>query len=177
MKVESQQNHDLTQLSKLIENISVCMLSNIDANGALVSCPMTPLEMTYDGAIWFFTDLNSGKVGHLQCANLSFVSESNSTYVSISGTAEICQDQVHVEALWTPFAKPWFPDGPQSSNIALLKFTPHAAEYWDAPHSKLVRIFAVAASILASKPIGMGDHDHLNSLTQPVQNNVDRQIM
>ncbi|MBC7787603.1 MAG: pyridoxamine 5'-phosphate oxidase family protein [Methylophilaceae bacterium] len=177
MKVESQQNHDLTQLSKLIENIPVCMLSSIDASGALVSRPMAPLEMTYDGAIWFFTDLNSGKVGHLECANLSFVSESNGTYVSISGAAEICQDQVHVENLWTPFARPWFPDGPQSNNIGLLKFLPNAAEYWDAPHSKLVRIFAVAASVIASKPVGMGDHDTLTSLTKPVQNSIDRQII
>lgn len=177
MKIESQNNHDLTQLSKLIEHMSVCMLTSIDGSGALVGRPMAPLEMTYEGAIWFFTDLHSGKVGHLHVANLAFMSESNGTYVSISGSAEIVKDQAHIEKLWSPFSRPWFPDGPQSPNIGLLKFIPHAAEYWDAPHSKLVRIFAIAASVIASKPIGIGDHATLNDLTQAFQTSVDKQNM
>ena len=165
MNIKLQKTAELTQLGEMIEDLSVAMLTTFDEEeGLLKSFPMTPLEMCEQGAIWFFTDPNSSKVKHLQVMNLGFSNEPESTYVSISGHGEIVNDQTRIEALWTPFARPWFPDGVNSSNLALLKFVPHSAEYWDAPNSKMVRMLATAASIIAAKPIGMGDHGNLNSL-------------
>jgi general stress protein 26 len=120
--------------------------------------------MDNTGALWFFTDLQSEKVDYLGLANLSFVESSRTTYISISGRAEIHTDRTRVKRLWTSFAKPWFPEGPDSSNLALLKFEPDAAEYWDSPHGKMVRMFAMAASVVAGKPIGLGEHDTLTDL-------------
>ena len=165
MNIKLQKTAELTQLGEMIEDLSVAMLTTFDEEeGLLKSFPMTPLEMCEQGAIWFFTDPNSYKVKHLQVMNLGFSNEPESTYVSISGHGEIVNDQTRIEALWTPFARPWFPDGVNSSNLALLKFVPHSAEYWDAPNSKMVRMLATAASIIAAKPIGMGDHGNLNAL-------------
>jgi general stress protein 26 len=79
-------------------------------------------------------------------------------------TAQQTQLGDMIEDLWTPFARSWFPDGADSSNLALLKFVPHSAEFWDAPNSKMVRMLAMAASIVAAKPIGMGNHGNLNAL-------------
>jgi general stress protein 26 len=165
MKTVTQTTAERTQLCKLIEDLSVAMLTTIDADGALSSRPMTPLEMDGDGALWFFTDSRSAKVERLTNAHLSFADEARGTYVSLSGRGEMQMDRAHIERLWTPFAKPWFPDGPDSPNLALLKFVPDTAEYWDAPHSKMVRMFAIAASIVAAKPVGLGDHDTLSDLS------------
>ena len=170
MKAIPQSTAELTQLCKLIEDLSVAMLTTIDADGALSSRPMTPLEMDGDGAIWFFTDSRSANSERLTNAHLSFADEARGTYVSLSGRGEIQMDRAHIERLWTPFAKPWFPDGPDSPNLALLKFVPDTAEYWDAPHSKMVRMFAIATSIVAAKPVGMGDHDTLNDLSSKSAN-------
>ena len=63
MKIELQNNLELTKLGELIADFSVSMLT-LDVGNALVSHPMTPLEMDKDGAILFFTDLRTGKVGH-----------------------------------------------------------------------------------------------------------------
>lgn len=164
MKIKVQNNDELTQLSKLIENISVCMLTSIDANGALVSKPMSPLEMDSSGAIWFFVDFGTDNIEQPCITNLSFTEASNGTYVSISGYRSISKDHAHIADLWTLFANPWFPDGPESTNLALLKFMPHTAEYWDAPNSKMVRFFAMAASVIAGKPIGLGEHATLVDL-------------
>ena len=164
MNVKPQKTEELTQLGELIEDISVCMLTTIDDANALVSKPMSPQEMCEQGAIWFLTDPNTTKVQHLKSINLAFSNESQGTYVSISGHGEIVHDQQRIESLWTAFARPWFPEGAESSNLALLKFVPDSAEYWDAPHSKMVRMFAMAASIIAAKPVGMGDHGNLNTL-------------
>ena len=164
MNVKPQKTEELEQLGELIEDISVCMLTTPDDQNALVSKPMSPQEMCEQGSIWFLTDPNTTKAQHLKNINLAFSNESKGTYVSISGHGEIVTDRSRIESLWTAFAKPWFPEGPESSNLALLKFVPSSAEYWDAPHSKIVRTFAMVASIVAAKPVGMGDHGNLNTL-------------
>ncbi len=163
MNIKPQKSGELTKVGELIEDMSIAMLTIFDeAEGMLKSRPMTPVEMCEQGAIWFLTDSNSGKVKHLEVMNLAFSNESESTYISISGHGEIVDDRDRIESLWTIFARPWFPEGVESSNLTLLKFMPHAAEFWDGPNSKMVRMFAMAASIAAAKPIGMGEHGNLN---------------
>ena len=158
MKTETQQNASLTHIAELIDDISIAMLTTLEAEGSMASRPMAVLEMDASGALWFFTDLRSSKVEHLKVANLSFTDMDKGTYVSISGRGEIHTDREHIKRLWTPFAKPWFPQGPDSPELGLLKFVPDAADYWDSPNSKMVRGFGVLASIVAGKPIGMGEH-------------------
>lgn len=164
MKIQTQNTPKQAQLGKLIENMSVAMFTTFDDAGSLVSRPMAPLEMDGDGALWFFTARDSGKTEHLKLANLSLSNTSNGTYVSLSGHGEIHENSDDIHRLWTVFAKPWFPDGPDSPNLVLLKFIPAVAEYWDAPHSKTVRLFSMAASIAAGKPVNLGDHDVLKNL-------------
>ena len=164
MKIEPQTSTELIELAKRVDGIKIVMMTTLDPQGALVSRPMSPIEMDVKGAIWFFSDLRSEKVEHLRVVNVALSDEDNGTYVSISGRGEMHAERAHIEKLWTPFARPWFPDGPDSANLALLKFVPQTAEYWDAPNSKMVRMFAMAASIAASKPIGMGEHDTLTDL-------------
>ncbi len=165
MKIDPQHSPELIQLGELIEDMSVAMLTTADDDGALVSRPMAPQEMDGDGAIWFFTEKNSEKTQHLETVNLSFTHAAHATYVSVSGYGEIHTNRDHIKRLWTSFVKPWFPAGPDSPNLALFKFMPHAAEYWDAPHSKMVRMFALAASVVAGKPVAMGDHGTLARLS------------
>lgn len=165
MKIDTQHTPQLIQLGELIENMTVAMLTTADHTGALVSRPMAPQEMDGDGTIWFFTESNSAKTQHLETINLSFVHTGHGTYVSLSGHGEIHTNRDHIKRLWTSFAKPWFPDGPDSPNLALLKFIPSAAEYWDAPHSKMVRMFALAASVVTGKPVAVGDHATLTGLS------------
>ena len=151
MKIKPQKTGELTELGELIEDMSVATLTTFDgAEGMLMSRPISPLEMCEQGAIWFLADSSSNKVKHLQVMNLDFSNESDSTYVSISGHGEVVDDRARIESLWTVFAKPWFPNGMNASNLALPKFVPHSAEYWDAPNSKMVRMLAMAASIVAA---------------------------
>ncbi|HSI29413.1 MAG: pyridoxamine 5'-phosphate oxidase family protein [Methylophilus sp.] len=164
MKIHDQVTEERRKLAELIEGFDIAMLTFIDGQGALISQPMGPIELDAEGNIWFFTDSHSEKTQHLEELNLAFSGESDGTYVSLSGSGELVTDQARKEELWSPFVKPWFPEGPDSPNLALLKFVPHTAEYWDAPHSKVVRLFAMAASIMAARPIGLGDHEHLNHL-------------
>ncbi len=169
MKTHTQTTPALTQLCELVEHMTVAMLTTVNEQGHLVSRPMAPLEMDAQGAVWFFTDLRSSKVEQLSKLNLSFSDTGQGTYVSICGRGEIHADQARIDGLWTAFARPWFPEGRTSNDLVLLKVVPDAAEYWDAPHSKMVRLFAVAASVVAGKPVGMGEHNMLSNL-EPSKN-------
>jgi general stress protein 26 len=168
MNIINQGNPQLTQLGELIKPMRVAMMTVADEECALISRPMAPLEMDADGAIWFFTDLHSAKVRQLSAVNLSFCNADDASYISICGRGEVHTDRETIERLWTAAAKPWFPNGKDSPNLALLKIVPGSAEYWDGPDSKMVRMFAMAASVIASKPIGMGEHNTLNDLS-PVE--------
>ncbi len=164
MNIETQNNPEMASLAELIKEFTVAMLTNADASGALVSHPMTPLAMDEQGAIWFFTDSRYTLGEDLAAVNLSFANADTSTFVSLAGGAQLIHDLPRTEKLWTSFAKPWFPAGPSDPNLTLLKFVPETAQYWDAPNNKALRAFAMAASIVASKPIGMGKTETLTAL-------------
>ena len=166
MKTHIHTSAERTQLAALIEPMTVVMMTTADDTGALASRPMLPLEMDASGALWFFTDLRSEKVEHLLLVNLAFSDEAAACYVSVSGRGEIHTDSARIERLWSRLAKPWFPDGPASTDLAALKIVPTSAEYWDSPNSKMVRMFAVTASVAAGRALGLGKHATLNGLAK-----------
>lgn len=169
MKIETQTSAELTHVAKLIEDIPIAMMTTQDGDGALASRPMSALEMDAQGAIWFFIDVQSSKVGHLSAVNLSFTDRDQSAYVSLSGHGEVVHDRARIQALWTMFAKPWFPNGPDSDNLALKKFVPDKADHWDGPSSKMVRAFGLIASVVAGKPVAMGEHGSHTGLSSSTQ--------
>lgn len=173
MKIEAQTDSAFVDLCSLIEQIPVAMLTNIDADGNLVSRPMSPMEMDRNGALWFFIDLRHAKVEHMGAANLSFADADRATFVSLSGRGQIHMDRARIAQLWTPLVRPWFPRGADSEHLALLKFSPDAAEYWDAPQSKMMRMVALAASVIAGKPIAQGEHDVVPALSKRLLANVE----
>lgn len=153
MNLESQNCSDIPQLIKLIKSNSVGMLTCLDYGGALVSKPITPLEIDNKGAIWFFIDLQAGSIGHLCNANLSFAKKLGETYMSLSGSCEVNKNQARIESLWTDADKTRFPDGPASINCALLKFSPYSAECWDVSQRKMVSAYTMFASVVPSLSI------------------------
>jgi general stress protein 26 len=163
MKIHTQSTSELTQIGALIQPMdTVAMLTTRAADGELTSRPMAPLEMDSHGALWFFTDMRSAKVDQLRSMNLAFSDSERGTYVSLSGHGDLEVDRVHIDRLWSPMMRPWFPDGPDSEHLALLKFTPGTAEYWDAAAGKMVRLLAMAVSVVAARPIGLGAHGRIN---------------
>ncbi|MCX8521315.1 MAG: pyridoxamine 5'-phosphate oxidase family protein [Rhodoferax sp.] len=172
MKTANQTNPELRHVAELIKDMDFAMLTTTGYDNALISRPMTALEMDAQGVLWFFTDLRSSKIEHLRIANLAFTDTGHGTYVSLSGRGELDTDRQRIKRMWTPFAKPWFPDGPDSPNLALLKFIPDGAEYWDAPSSRMVRAVSELASMVTGKPVNMGEHGVHSDLSQQASNRV-----
>ena len=157
---------DIEKLKEMIKDIDFCMLSTIDANGYIHSRPMSlNNEVDEETNLWFFTSLNSLKADEIERSpqvNASFSNPEESQYVSLSGTAELVTDRNKIKKLWKPILKAWFPDGPDQSDLALLKVRVEKGEYWDSPSSTVAQVFSFVSAIVTGKQVEMGENKKLN---------------
>jgi len=149
-------------LSSKIGAMRFAMFTTRDANGHLVSQPMTKQQIDDDGGLWFYTRSTTElweNIAHEPEVNVSFANNDDSTYVSVSGHAERVVDRTQITALWNPMVQAWFPAGPEDEHVVLVRVMPHAAEYWDSNDSKMVRLFAMAkAAVTGSTPDVDAEH-------------------
>lgn len=161
MKISEQRSTEMQLLADRLQDQRTAMVTLRDARGWLSARPLTPLEMDRDGVLWILVSKQS--MGALfahgaQPANVAFSDEDKSLFVSIAGQARLVDDAERKAALWTVMARPWF-SGADDPDLTALAITPDEAEVWDGPDSSVVRVLAMAASVAAAKPIGLGDHE------------------
>lgn len=149
-------------LDDRIGSMRFAMFTFRDEQDHLVSQPMTKQDVDAEGGIWFFvhsmTDLWEN-IAHQPEVNVSFADNDNSTYVSISGTAERVVDRDKIRSMWNPMVQAWFNAGPDDQHAVLVRVVPHAAEYWDSNDSKMVRLFAMAkAAVTGTTPDVDAEH-------------------
>lgn len=130
-------------LNKLIASIPVAMLTTQDEDGSLRSRPMMSQKAPFDGTLWFFTKADSGKVEEVQRdqqVNVAYIDQQDSRYVSISGKARLVRDQEKMVSLWDEQYRPWFPQGIDDEQMALLRVEVTSAESWDEPTGQMVKL-------------------------------------
>lgn len=141
-----------SRLTQLIRGRQIAMLSSFLPSGELDIKPMVLLEVDADGSCWFFCESAPGDAAakaRYARVSLSFSDEVESTFIAIAGRGELLHDRERKRALWTSASRPWFPAGPDSPRLALLKVTPERTEYWDAPDSRTARGAAMAEALSA----------------------------
>ena len=78
------------RVKELVEDIDFTMLTTADADGHLVSRPMSTREMDENGDIWFFTSDDTKKVDEVEAdhdVGLSYLDAKGMRFVSVAGTA------------------------------------------------------------------------------------------
>lgn len=142
---------DRRELKKLLKEYDTALLITRSADGHFHSRPMAMQEAGVD-EIWFATSDESGKVHDLEhdaaCCVSLLSSEHASSYVSLSGKGEIVRDRAKVRALWNFGMKVWFPDGPDDSDIALIRFVPELAEYVVPAGGKIAVVATMVGNLL-----------------------------
>ncbi|WP_432876981.1 pyridoxamine 5'-phosphate oxidase family protein [Kribbella sp. CA-245084] len=144
-----------TTVAELVDRARICMLTTMTPDGQHVARPMAVQEVEFDGDLWFFAYAESDKVGEIGAnpqVNVSFSNPKQSEWTSIAGTVEIVIDPAKAEELWSTPLKAWFPDGPKSPGMVLLKVHADTAEYWSGPSSKVVRLLGAARAAIARDP-------------------------
>jgi general stress protein 26 len=140
----AQEDKRLADLIAAMEDIRVAMMTTIGDDGRLESRPMAVMRADADGSIWFLTHDGTHKLEHLQHVNLSFVDTADAEFLSVCGAGSVIRDRDLVHELWSPKAKPWFPDGPDDPALVALKVEAESIEYWEASSSRMVRILEMA---------------------------------
>lgn len=149
------------RVKELVEDIDITMLTTVDADGRLVSRPMSTREMDDDGVIWFFTSDETKKADEVEAdhdVNLAYCDAKGMRYVSVAGRATIVHDRARMEQLWSPSLDIWFEEGLDTPDIALLTVTPIVTEFWEPAHGTL----AMAAGMLKALVTGETPDDTMN---------------
>ena len=166
MDVQKQADPRLEKVADLIKDIKFAMLTTSELDGTLRSRPLSTMQLDAEGNLWFFTSITSPKIDEIEQnsqVNLSYASPDKQDYVSISGTAETIRDKTKMQALWTPWIKPWFPDGLDDPNLSLLKVRIDEAEYWDAPGNVVTRVYGLAKALATGKTDALGDNEKVTA--------------
>jgi general stress protein 26 len=91
--------------------------------------------------------------------NVVYANPSEDSYVSVSGTAAMIQDQAKKDQLWNKLAEGWFPGGSTDPDLALVQVQIVHANYWDVKESKIVQLYTMAkAAVTGKPPTELGEH-------------------
>ncbi|MGJ3189990.1 pyridoxamine 5'-phosphate oxidase family protein [Paenarthrobacter sp. FR1] len=124
----------ISKVVGIINDSKIGMLTTINQEGALVSRPLAVQEVKDDGDMWFFTGLGTSQVAQVRLdprVNVSF--GKNTEWVSVAGTAEVVTDREKIRGMWNQVVEAWFPDGPDTPEVCLLRVDSESAEYWTSP--------------------------------------------
>ena len=158
--------HD--KLWELIKDTRFGMLTHRHSDGQLHSHPLTTQNKTVDeqSTLYFFVPRDGDIVRHVATdpsVNVAYANTDADSYVSVTGSAGVLEDQAKKEELFNPAAKAWFPGGPTDPNLALLAVRILDAEYWDVDDSKMVQLLKMAkAAVTGEPPKNLGEHKKLN---------------
>ena len=144
MRLSEEQLQALPKIYDKIKGVKIAMLTTIDrSSGMLHSRPMATQVTETGGHLWFFTAADAVKVDEIQHehhVNVSYAAPGSDRYVSLCGLANVVRDDASIKKLWQPTMRPWFPQGPEDPNLALVEVRIEEAEYWDHTSSKMVQL-------------------------------------
>ena len=124
----------ISKVTDIINDAHIGMFTTINEKGALVSRPLAVQDVKDDGDMWFFTGEGTSQVAHIGAdprVNVSF--GKGTEWVSVAGTAEVVRDRAKIRELWNQAVEAWFPDGPDTLEVVLLRVDSDSAEYWTSP--------------------------------------------
>ncbi|MCD4852810.1 pyridoxamine 5'-phosphate oxidase family protein [Arthrobacter sp. AK01] len=124
----------ISKVVDIINDAKIGMLTTVNETGALVSRPLAVQDVKDDGDMWFFTGLGTSQVAHVRQdprVNVSF--GKNTEWVSVAGTVEVVTDRQKIRELWNQVVEAWYPDGPETPEVCLLRVDSESAEYWTSP--------------------------------------------
>ncbi|WBB79976.1 pyridoxamine 5'-phosphate oxidase family protein [Micromonospora sp. WMMD882] len=149
------------RVTELVREARICMLTTIGVDGRQVSRPMALQEAEFDGDLWFFTHAESAKVRQIRVnpeVNVAFSDQRRHAWVSVSGSARESVDRGRAERLWHPLLRTWFPDGPDTPGLTLLRVHASSAQYWDSPGGAVVHLVGLARAAVTGRPPEPGDN-------------------
>jgi len=152
-KDDNQMNEQTEEIRDILDDVDVCMLVDTFQAGLRARPMALHFDDDEDEALWFVTDTDSGKVDEVTIIPSVCVSVlKGRTYASITGDAQIVDDRAKLKDIWNTFFDAWYPDGPDSPDVTLLKVMPRYGEYWKEDAKAVAGIKILIASAKGERP-------------------------
>ena len=161
-------NAELRKLAELIKDIRVALMHTYrGAMGDPAAQHVRPMYTQkvdpdrFAGELFFFTDFSSAKVSELQTnwnILLTYAAPGSDRFVVARGTATCERDVAKATELWNIHAKGWWPEGPTSSELAVLRVQINDAEYWDGPNKLAYALKLLSAVTTGKRMETYGEH-------------------
>lgn len=139
----------VNKIQEVIKDVKFAMMSTVNSKGDLHAWPMTTSEASIGGKeIWFIGDKTSDVVKDIQDnpkVGLSYATQDEKDYVSVSANAELPIDKDKLDELWSPVYNAFFEHGKEDENVQLIKVVPHGVECW-LSGSSTVNMFKMATA-------------------------------
>jgi len=148
---------DRARLVELMRDMPIAMLTTFGGAG-IRSVPMARQEVEPDAEMWFIAARDTRHVADIEVEpRVAITFSSRDSWVALTGTAAVVDDEVKLKELWNTFAEAWLPGGPEGPNAVLIKVDVDEAEYWDTPGGKVASLISFAKTKLTGDTY---DADH-----------------
>ena len=146
---------NIDKVQAIVKDVKFAMMTTINKKGDLHAWPMTTSETSIGGKeIWFIGDKTSDVVKDIQDnarIGLSYATQDDKNYVSVSANAELPTDKAKLEELWSPVYNAFFEHGIDDENVQLIKVVPHGVECWISGSSTINMFKMIAAAVQEGK--------------------------
>ncbi|KAA0913609.1 MULTISPECIES: pyridoxamine 5'-phosphate oxidase family protein [Psychrobacter] len=150
-------------IQAMVKDIKYTMMTTRNGENHLHSCPMNTTETSIGAKeIWFIGHKPSETVDNIKQnpeVNLAYVTQESDKYLSISGSAELVEDEEKLNELWSVMYNAYFEQGKEDPSVQLIKVVPHGAEYW-ANGNAITSAVKMAAAALTDNAVekSLGDN-------------------
>lgn len=120
-------------IARAMSKIDFCMMHTVGPDGVATRPMSNNGEVEYDGDNWFFSAADADKVQQIERddrVHLTFGDAERAAFIAVWGTGEIVTDAKKKKALWQKELERWFPDGPDSDDVVLVKVHAHKLQTW-----------------------------------------------
>jgi len=164
----TQQSEKLNSFESKIKNFSYGLFVTASLQEGLRARPMHLLERDNEYNLWMASEIRCDKIDEIhKNPHVCITFQSGQSWISVSGIAHLVTDKERIKQLWKEGLKLWFPEGPESPNLVLIKVVTQSAEFWDlsGPLNKLQWIFESGKCYLQGKkmePEKIAEHEKVS---------------
>ncbi|QDT38926.1 pyridoxamine 5'-phosphate oxidase family protein [Stratiformator vulcanicus] len=124
---------DRKHFQEILGHFDAGMLVTRSKTDELRVRPMLVAELQSDADLLFLTRAHSALVEEIsEHAEIVITFQSDSQYLSLSGTAKLERDAGKIQDLWSEEWNRWFPEGSGDETLAIVHVQATQGEYWDA---------------------------------------------
>lgn len=160
-----QDRQAIRKLQDLATEINICLFCCRSTWEEDEGCrPMATSGVDEEGTIWFMSDRNSDKNREIAVdpnVKLFYSHPGKSSFMVVTGMADIVNDREKIRELWNPLDRMWFKGGEDDPDISLIRVKPLHAHYWDAGHNRMVNFFGMVISAATGKTLVEGHEGDL----------------